>query len=120
MWLSNLSSYVSPPPSKPPCRHQLKPPLQLASPRALQGKEHRRIVFHGVHESVKYGAVDQAWSKTEENLNYIVFIGRNLNRKAIAEGFRSTVWVPLPDGWSEHFDGATKRPFYYHRASKTK
>jgi WW domain len=30
----------------------------------------------------------------------------------LVNGFRSCVWVPLPDGWSEHFDPKTGQPYY--------
>lgn len=30
----------------------------------------------------------------------------------LVEGLRSCVWVPLPEGWAEHFDPRTNQPYY--------
>ena len=38
----------------------------------------------------------------------------------LIEGFRTCVWTPLPDGWEEFRDPATKQPYYFHRASGQK
>lgn len=32
----------------------------------LKGKEHRKFVFQGVHESVKYGALDSKWPENDQ------------------------------------------------------
>lgn len=86
---------------------------------SVHGQEGTRFVFQGVHETICFGPAATGWPKGEVPLNQIVFIGRNLERRALVEGFRSCVWVPLPDGWSEHFDGRTGQP-YYVDASGTK
>lgn len=38
-----------------------------------------------------------------------------LATQALIEGFRTCVWVPLPDGWDEFRDTTTKQPFYVNR-----
>lgn len=40
--------------------------------------------------------------------------------QALAEGLRSCVWLPLPEGWSEHLDARTARPYYVHAATGEK
>lgn len=37
--------------------------------------------------------------------------------QALAEGFRSCVWVPLPEGWVEHHDPRSSRPYYVNAAT---
>lgn len=51
-----------------------------------------------MHETICYGPSERAWADDEPRINKIVFIGRNLDRKAILEGLRTCVWTPLPDG----------------------
>lgn len=45
-------------------------------------------MFQGVHETICYGPSDKPWGENEPRINQIVFIGRNLDRKALMEGFR--------------------------------
>ena len=78
----------------------------------IKGQEDTKFVFQGVHETVCFGPAASGWPEDEGPVNQIVFIGRNLNRKDLTEGLRSCVWVPLPDGWSEHFDARSNRPYY--------
>lgn len=78
----------------------------------VHGQEHSKFVFQGVHETVCFGPAEVGWPDGEVPLNQIVFIGRNLDRRDLVEGFRSCVWVPLPDGWKEHFDAKTGQPYY--------
>jgi G3E family GTPase len=47
----------------------------------------KRWVFQGVHMLVT-GQVDREWGDTQRR-NLLVFIGRNLDRKALTEGFRA-------------------------------
>jgi hypothetical protein len=60
------------------------------------------------------------WFAGETPLNQIVFIGRDLRRQDLVEGFRSCVWVPLPEGWSEQYDQRTGQPFYISADGQTK
>lgn len=38
----------------------------------------------------------------------------------LAEGLRSCVWTPLPEGWAEHHDAHTNRPYYVNSATGAK
>ncbi len=51
---------------------------------SIQGEDHR-FVFQGVHMLFD-GQADRPWGK-EPRHNSLIFIGRNLNRKALTEGF---------------------------------
>mmetsp|Transcript_39727 Transcript_39727/g.88270 ORF Transcript_39727/g.88270 Transcript_39727/m.88270 type:complete len:568 (-) Transcript_39727:740-2443(-) len=83
---------------------------------AVHGYGSQKFVFQGVHETICYGPCDKPWRDDEPRLSQIVFIGRGLDRKALMEGFRSCVWVPLPNGWEEARHPITKQPYYVNRA----
>lgn len=86
----------------------------------IHGYETQKFVFQGVHETICYGPCDQSWKEDEPRMNQIVFIGRGLDRKALIEGLRTCVWVPLPDGWQEFRDPVSKRVFYSNKATGEK
>lgn len=86
----------------------------------IKGQPKTKFVFQGVHETICFGPSTNGWNEGEEPINQVVFIGRNLDRKALTEGFRSCVWVPLPDGWEECFDKRVGRPFYFQRSTGKK
>jgi G3E family GTPase len=48
--------------------------------------ESRRYVFHGVHMTLD-GRPGRPWNATEQRLNEIVFIGRNLDADLLRDGF---------------------------------
>jgi G3E family GTPase len=48
----------------------------------------RRFVFQGVHMLMD-GRPDRPWGKTEERENKLIFIGRNLDRAKLEQGFRT-------------------------------
>jgi len=50
--------------------------------------EARRYVFHGVHMTLE-GRPGKPWKPSEPRLNEIVFIGRNLDERALRTGFAS-------------------------------
>jgi len=50
--------------------------------------ETRRVVFQGVHMMFE-GRPDRAWEPGDDRTNRIVFIGRNLDGRELAEGLRS-------------------------------
>ncbi|GIL79726.1 hypothetical protein Vretifemale_8999, partial [Volvox reticuliferus] len=87
---------------------------------SVHGYGNTKFVFQGVHETICYGPAEQPWKPDEQRINQVVFIGRGLDRKALIEGFRTCVWVPLPDGWDEFRDEKTKQPFYVNRRTGEK
>lgn len=86
----------------------------------IKGQENVKFVFQGVHETVCFGPVSEGWGKNEDRLSQIVFIGRNLDREALTEGFRSCIWVPLPEGWEEFMDPRLNRPYYVNKSKGLK
>jgi G3E family GTPase len=86
----------------------------------IKGQEQTKFVFQGVHETVCFGPSATGWAKGEHPVNQIVFIGKNLDRRALTEGFRSCVWVPLPDGWEEYLDERVGRPYYVNASTGKK
>jgi G3E family GTPase len=48
-----------------------------------------KFVFQGVHEHINFGPSSVEWGADEPRVNRMVFIGRNLNRKELEEGFRA-------------------------------
>ena len=48
-----------------------------------------KFVFQGVHEQINFGPSNAEWGPDEKVVNRMVFIGRNLNRKELEEGFRA-------------------------------
>ena len=57
---------------------------------AVKGRE-MRFVFQGVHMLMD-GRPDRPWG-AEPRQNTLIFIGRNLDRAELNEGFRSAVWL---------------------------
>jgi G3E family GTPase len=53
-------------------------------------KDPDQFVFQGVHLLFE-GRPGRAWADDEERLNRLVFIGRNLNREKITQGFMSCI-----------------------------
>jgi len=86
----------------------------------VHGYGNYKFVFQGVHETICYGPCDKPWKDEESKMNQIVFIGRGLDRRALAEGFRTCIWVPLPDGWEEFRDPKTKLQFYFNKSTGEK
>ena len=73
-----------------------------------------------MHETICYGPCDAPWRDDENKVNQMVFIGRGLDRKSLVEGFRTCIWVPLPDGWEEFRDEQTKQPYYCNSSTGEK
>jgi len=42
-----------------------------------------------VHEQINFGPSSVEWAEGEKRMNRMVFIGRNLNRKELEDGFKS-------------------------------
>jgi len=53
-------------------------------------KDPDQFVFQGVHLLFE-GRPGRAWAETEERLNRLVFIGRNLDKKKITQGFMNCI-----------------------------
>jgi G3E family GTPase len=78
-WLSDLLA------TRGPDLYRLKGVL------ALRG-DPRRHVFQGVHMQLD-AEPSKPWGKDEPRVNKLVFIGRNLDRAALTEGFRRCLTV---------------------------
>ena len=50
-----------------------------------------KFVFQGVHEQINFGPSSVMWGQDEPRVNKMVFIGRNLNRKELEDGFRACI-----------------------------
>jgi G3E family GTPase len=87
---------------------------------AVHGYGDRKFVFQGVHETICYGPAEEPWVEGEPRVNQIVFVGRDLDRRSLMEGFRTCVWTPLPDGWREFCDPVTGQPYYCHAGTGRK
>ncbi|KAL4434343.1 hypothetical protein ABPG75_000784 [Micractinium tetrahymenae] len=52
-----------------------------------------KFVFHGVHMMLQFGSsaegLGKPWQPGEKRFNRVVFIGKDLNRKELNDGFRS-------------------------------
>lgn len=52
-----------------------------------------KFVFHGVHMMLQFGSsaegLGRPWQPDEKRVNRVVFIGKDLNRKELNDGFRS-------------------------------
>lgn len=86
----------------------------------IKGQESTKFVFQGVHETVCFGPSTTGWAPDEVPVNQIVFIGKNLDRESLTEGFRSCIWIPLPDGWEEYMDKRINRPYYVNKNKRLK
>jgi G3E family GTPase len=74
-WLGNLLQ------TKGPDIFRMKGVLSMAG-------DANRFVFQGVHMLFD-GKSDRPWKSDEPRSNKLIFIGRNLNREELTEGFRS-------------------------------
>jgi len=78
--------------------------------------ENIKFVFQGVHDNIVFGPSPDGWAEGEERMNSIVFIGKNLSRKALTSAFRTCVWTPLPSGWTEETTEDGKELLYVHES----
>ncbi|KAK3235221.1 hypothetical protein CYMTET_54548 [Cymbomonas tetramitiformis] len=84
---------------------------------SIHGQGDTKFVFQGVHEQMNFGPALSPWKPDEKRVNKLVFIGRNLDRAALEEGFKNCLYTPLPDGWSSAKDQYGRR-YYFHTESK--
>ncbi len=66
-------------------------------------KDPDQFVFQGVHLLFE-GRPGRAWAEDEERLNRLVFIGRDLDREKITQGFMSCITTETGAGASEEID----------------
>ena len=78
-----------------------------------QGYGDQRFVFEGVGGTIRYGPGDRPFAPGEPRVSCLVLIGRGLDRRSLARGFRTCAWQPLPAGWRQAFDPVTRQPYYY-------
>lgn len=85
----------------------------------IKGQEKTKFVFQGVHDTICFGPCSSTWAEGEL-VNQIVFIGKHLNRKDLVDGFRTCVWQALPEGWEQHVDPCTGRPYFVNSCTGEK
>mmetsp|Transcript_21066 Transcript_21066/g.67883 ORF Transcript_21066/g.67883 Transcript_21066/m.67883 type:complete len:120 (+) Transcript_21066:867-1226(+) len=52
---------------------------------SFAGQGNTKFVFQGVHEQINFGPAQTPWTDDEPRVSKIVFIGRNLERKFLAD-----------------------------------
>ena len=55
---------------------------------SIHGQGSTKFVFQGVHESINFGPAAEDWKEGETRVNKMVFIGKDLDKPALREGFR--------------------------------
>ena len=76
-----------------------------------------KFVFQGVHESINFGPAVTPWEEGEPRINKMVFIGKDLDRAALQEGFKKCMYKPLPDGWEILPNETDGRPYYVNEST---
>jgi G3E family GTPase len=71
-------------------------------------KDPDQFVFQGVHLLFE-GRPGRSWAENEERLNRLVFIGRDLDREKITEGFMSCITADADGAASEEVDPFGKK-----------
>ena len=95
------------------------PSLSLTLSLCLRchGQGATKFVFQGVHESINFGPASQDWLEGETRVNKMVFIGKDLDKAALREGFGKCMHVDLPEGWECLPNEADGRPYYVNQAT---
>ena len=52
---------------------------------SFHGQGSTKFVFQGVHEQINFGPAKEPWKDGEPRINKFVFIGKNLDRKALTK-----------------------------------
>eukprot|EP00798_Chlamydomonas_sp_ICE-L_P009199 gene9199-16338_t len=60
------------------------------------------------------------WKDNAPKIKRMQLMGKYLNRKGLIEGFRTCVWVPLPEGWEEHEDPKSGMTYYVQKSDGKK
>ena len=76
-----------------------------------------KFVFQGVHESINFGPAVTPWEEGEKRVSKMVFIGKDLDRAALTEGFTKCLHKELPEGWEILPNESDGRPYYVHQES---
>ena len=84
---------------------------------SIEGQGATKFVFQGVHESINFGPAQTEWEADEVRVNKMVFIGKDLDREALKEGFGKCMHVDLPEGWDILPNEADGRPYYVNEAT---
>lgn len=84
---------------------------------SIHGQGATKFVFQGVHESINFGPASQDWLEGEARVNKMVFIGKDLDKAALREGFGKCMHVDLPEGWECLPNEADGRPYYVNQAT---
>ena len=61
---------------------------------ALAGEGDTKFIFQGVHDQIQFTPAKEPWGENECRMSKIVFIGRNLDREELTEGFNKCVAKP--------------------------
>eukprot|EP01043_Picozoa_sp_COSAG02_P096327 COSAG02_NODE_32628_length_513_cov_0.850242_1_plen_117_part_10 len=54
---------------------------------SIHGQGSTKFVFQGVHESINFGPAAEDWKEGDPRINKMVFIGKDLDKAALREGF---------------------------------
>jgi G3E family GTPase len=54
---------------------------------SIHGQGNTKFVFQGVHESINFGPAQVEWTEDETRVNKMVFIGKDLDKQALRDGF---------------------------------
>lgn len=81
---------LMPAPPAPSCQPPVHPRAPPPCPACCACCAHRHV-FHGVHMLLQFSSsaegAGRAWQAGETRMNKIVFIGKNLDRKALTDAF---------------------------------
>jgi len=59
---------------------------------SFHGQGDTKFVFQGVHEQINFGPAGQGWKEGEERINKFVFIGKNLDKKALTKSLMECLY----------------------------
>jgi len=59
---------------------------------SFHGQGDTKFVFQGVHEQINFGPAKSPWKEGEERINKFVFIGKNLDKKALTKSLMECLY----------------------------